>query len=294
MEGLKFLSNKIKEAFIGGVFEEIYIGKNQGGQECLEYMTLKFRLGITIIACTLYAFILRYTYKKLESEILTDSKPIKPANLFEKFLGWLCVVIFFIQVSYKINSGQLIFILNPCHTVTLVEAYLLIRPNGLRERTVYTVLMNTLFSPWIALVFPVTTGLDAPFEVHMFWVEHMLCAVVNPLVLSLSHRYYNKATIRFRNHLFAHSMFGFYQRLVLFPLSMITHANLNFTLCAAEIDPFEPFVGIWYYIISDLYIFIGGEIFHKIVKILLDIVKKIEALLMRHSHNKDDEVIKNK
>ena len=179
--------------------------------------------------------------------------------------------------------------MNPCHIVGLIQAYLLLSPNKLTQRTIYTVVMNTLFSPWIALVFPMTIGLPGLYEVPMFWVEHILCAIVNPLALSLSHRYYTKSTISVRNHVFAHVMFGFYQRLVLFPLSLVTHANMNFTLCSSENDPFEPFLGKWYLVASELYIFIGGEIFHRIVKTLLDITKKVEGLVFKHSHNVDGE-----
>lgn len=240
-----------------------------------------------------YIVIYRITLKKLQNDIITDSKPVRKAPFYEALLGWFSIAIFVIHCIYKTNSKQLIFILNPCHVVGLVEGYLLVSPNGLHQRTVYTVLMNTLFSPWIAIIFPVTVGLTGPYEIPMFWVEHFLCAIINPLVLSLTHRYYTKTTISVRNHLFAHIIFAFYQRLVLFPMSQLTEANLNFTLCAARIDPFEPFIGKWYYVISEFYIFVGGEIFHRIVKILLDILKKGEALVFKHKHNVDDEV-KNK
>jgi hypothetical protein len=166
--------------------------------------------------------------------------------------------------------------------VLLVQAYLLLNSNHLKARTIYTVLMNTLFSPWIAIVFPVTCGLEGYLEVHMFWVEHFLSALLNPLILSLSHRYYSKNTISFKNHIFAHVIFGFYQRMVLFPISQISYANLNFTLCPSKKDPFEPFIDKWYYLLSDAYIILGGEIFHRVVKIILEICKKIEKLIFHN------------
>lgn len=188
------------------------------------------------------------------------------------------------------NSHQLIFIFNPCHFVLIVQSYLLLNPNTLRSRTIYTVILNTLFSPWTAIVFPVTVGLDGYFEVPLFWIEHFMSAFINPLVLSLSHRYYTENTISVRNHIFAHIIFGFYQRIVLFPLSQITYANLNFTLCPSRKDPFELFLGKWYYLVSDFYIFLGGEIFHRIVKLMLDSIKKLEKLIF----NKSEEYELNK
>jgi hypothetical protein len=196
---------------------------------------------------------------------------------------------FVLQCWYKTNSQQLIFIFNPCHMLLLVQAYLLINPNGLTERTIYTIVMNTLFSPWIAIAFPVTCGLDGYFEIPMFWIEHFMSAFINPLVLSLSHRYYTKNTISVRNHLFSHIFFGLYQRVILFPLSQITQANLNFTLCPSFNDPFESSVGKWYYIAADYYIFLGGEIFHRIVKFMLDNIKKLEKLIFHKTGGYDNQ-----
>jgi len=209
-------------------------------------------------------------------------------------MGYLSISIFIINCVYKINGKQLIFILNPCHVVGLLESYLLLSPSGLFQRTLYTALMNTLFSPWTAIFFPVTAGLTAPYEIPIFWVEHFLGALINPLVLSLCHRYYTPTTISMRNHLFSHILFCFYQRYVLFPLSQLTHANLNFTLCGAKTDPFEKYVGKYYYFLSEFYLFLGGEIFHRLIKLLLDIFKYLEAKILGHAHNKDDESIKTK
>jgi hypothetical protein len=38
-------------------------------------------------------------------------------------------------------------------------------------------------------MFPVVNGMDLPFEVFMFWVEHYLGALVQPLTLIVSGRY---------------------------------------------------------------------------------------------------------
>lgn len=65
----------------------------------------------------------------------------------------------------------------------------------------------------------------------MFWIEHILAAFINPLVLSFSDRYYSSNIISFRNHLFAHAIFCIYQRFVLFPIALISTVNLNYTLC---------------------------------------------------------------
>ncbi len=40
----------IKDAFIGGVFDDEALDKDNGGAECLVYMTFKFRLCVTLFA----------------------------------------------------------------------------------------------------------------------------------------------------------------------------------------------------------------------------------------------------
>jgi hypothetical protein len=38
------------------------------------------------------------------------------------------------------------------------------------------------------------------------------------------------------------------------PISLMTWANLNFTLCKAATDPFVPLIGDWYYLFSEFYL----------------------------------------
>jgi hypothetical protein len=224
------------------------------------------------------------------NEINEQGKSCKYPSLFEKLLGYFSIFTFCLHCFYKIRTGQLIFIFNPCHVVNLVEAYLLLAPNKLRQRIVYTVLMNFLFAPWMAIAFPCYKGLIGYLEIKWFWVEHLLAALINPLVLSLSDRYYLSSTISVRNHIFSHVMYAFYQRLFLFPISQLSYANIDYALCASEgniydnvylDDPFEPFIGKWYYILSEFYIFFGGEMFHRLIKFILEIMKSIQKLLLK-------------
>ena len=98
----------------------------------------------------------------------------------------------------------------------------------------------------------------------------------------------------------AHCLFGLYQRVVLLPLSALTNVNLNYTLCASNgiyylfwfikikiVDPFIPLVGNYYYFLSDFYLFLGGEIFHRFLKVVLIILKKITAELHIKELNED-------
>jgi hypothetical protein len=172
--------------------------------------------------------------------------------------------------------------LNPCHVINLVQGYLLINKNEMKQRIVYIGIMNFIFSPWIAIGFPVTCGLTGLLEVEMFWIEHYLAALINPLVLSLSGRYYTNNTISIKYHIFSHILFGMYQRSFLWPISQMTHTNLNFTLCGCSTDPFEKIIGKWYYIFSEFYIFLGGEIFHRLVNVVIKILLTIKGMFIKN------------
>ena len=45
------------------------------------------------------------------------------------------------------------------------------------------------FCPWFAIIFPSLSGMDLPFELEAFYIEHYLAAFVAPVVLMLSGRY---------------------------------------------------------------------------------------------------------
>lgn len=38
------------------------------------------------------------------------------------------------------------------------------------------------------------------------------------------------------------------------PLSLLTWANLNYTLCRPDSDPLFPIIGNWYYVFSEYYL----------------------------------------
>jgi hypothetical protein len=155
---------------------------------------------------------LKYLKKSIENDLKEEKTTLSNPSLIEYILGYTSIAIFFLTCFYKIQSKQLIFMLNPCHVVNLIQGYLLINKNEMNERMVYIGIMNFMFSPWIAIFFPITCGLTGYLEVPMFWVEHYLAALINPLVLSMSGRYYTKNTISIKYHLFSHMLFGVYQR----------------------------------------------------------------------------------
>jgi len=282
------LSNNLKNVLYGKVFDED--NYDHGGRKCVESMSFQFRLIVTLLTSLVYYSLYKYRFKNLQIEINSNLKSIEESSLLEKFFGWTSISVFFIIFVYKVISHQLIFMLNPCHLTILIQAYLLINQNKLTQQIIYVMMMNNIFSPLVGIVFSQTTGMHLPLEICMFWIEHFLAGIINPLILSLSERYYSNKTLSFQNHLLAHSYFGILMRLILFPMSWITDANINNTLCAAAHDPFAKILGKWYYTLSDLYIFACAEIINKAIKIILDVFRKLKFIVCMFLFNqpKDD------
>jgi len=161
---------------------------------------------------------------------------------------------------YKFPQGKGIFLLNPCHIVLLIEAYLLLVHKSRKQNVLFANFVSLLFSPWCGIIFAVDIGLHAPYEVEMYWFEHILSAVINPLILVIGGRYRDRQFFDFRYRLIGFAFFSLYHRAVLLPVALGTWANVDQTLCHAESDPFYPYFGKYYYLMADFYIQIASNI----------------------------------
>ena len=72
-------------------------------------------------------------------------------------------------------------------------------------------------------------------------------------------------------------MFSAYMRLFLTPISLMTWANLNHTLCGTDSDPVWLLLGLgkWYYFISEFYLGAAAFAFIAINFIICYVVKRI-------------------
>lgn len=91
----------------------------------------------------------------------------------------------------------------------------------------------------MALLVPTPGLITLPGELEAFWLQHYLIAIVCPLVLHLSGRYNHSyyADLRAAHYVTGTQgwlSFVLYQRTILTALSLLTWANLNFTLCGAS------------------------------------------------------------
>jgi len=195
-----------------------------------------------------------------------------PPTLIEKIFGILSIIIYIIQIGYKFTAGKGIFLMNPCHVMMLLEAYLLLSKRDATKNTMYANFVSNLFSPWCGIVFSVNVGLDLPYEQEMYWVEHFMGAFFNPLALAIGGRYRGRRFFNFSYRLIGFALFSLYHRVILLPLSLLTWANLDQSLCHALTDPFYPIFEKWYYLMADFYITPGSYVFSYVYLIIAEII----------------------
>lgn len=240
-----------------------------GGEECYNYMSQEFRLIISFIMIPIYFYLIK-------SFIVIDysNKAFQKPNYIEKIIGYLGIIVYLLTILMKTYSKGLIYILNPCHTIGLLQSLVLISKNSIYMKIISDLTFNLLFCGLMAILTPFLVGLNK-LEVFFFFYEHYEILLINPLVIIIGGRYVSDITFSLKTSIISSCFFGLYQRLFLFLISSISYVNLNFTLCPSNGDPFVKYIGKWYYIFSDLYLWFAGFMVMKIGYILFCCYKKL-------------------
>ena len=99
-------------------------------------------------------------------------------------------------------------------------------------------------------------------ELLVYYMEHSFASFLGPVVLSLSGRFDPLSYVRWPLPMCGFHFFVAYMRFVLTPLSQLTWANLNHTLCGVGNDPFyENFnLGYTYYFWADFYLLFSSYV----------------------------------
>ncbi|KAL4492477.1 hypothetical protein ABPG72_005612 [Tetrahymena utriculariae] len=248
-----------KTYYYGGIYSDTYEEFSDGGPKCAAAMENQFRITVSAISATINCLIIYLAWNKIKNSRELDLKLVKnlKPSLFEKCIGFLCFATYIVMASYKFYTGRGVFMHNPCHYVLLFSGILLTTEKTKVKAVIFVSYIRWLYGPITALVFPVTNGMVLPWEEEFFWIEHYLAAFIGPLCLTLCGRYgFFKMSFW---DLLVHQYFGFaihilYMRFIMVPQSMLTWANLNFTLCHPECDPLIPLIGDYYFYLADHYL----------------------------------------
>lgn len=200
-----------------------------GGEQCINYMSLEYKICVTFLSCIVYFTIIYNRINKLK----VSSSIISP-YFIEKIVGISSIITYIAQVYLKsVYSESLIFILNPCHVLLLLQAYCLLSKNTRFTFIIFYICNMNLFTGILGLINPFTNGLSE-YEVYFFHIEHAQIGIINPLTMMIFDRYFQFSEFSLTNHIFGHCFFSSYQRLILFPISQLSYINLNFTICPSK------------------------------------------------------------
>jgi hypothetical protein len=275
----------IRQPFYSRVYTDTWEDIGDGGPTCYKELTIQFRVTIAVCLAIIQAFVMRWALRQARKKFgqmrNQGRRDLIVPHWFEILCGLFSAALFICQFFYKTYAGKGIFLFNPCHVVLVMEAYILLTNKSEKGQVMYANVISLLFGPVCGLLFAVNVGLDLPFEVEMYWIEHYQSAIINPLALALSGRYHERKFFHPYYRLIGFAFFSLYHRVVLLPLSLGTWANLDQTLCHGATDPFWPLFGDWYYLMADFYIPIASNLIGYTYLIVCEILAAGQSLVVK-------------
>ncbi|XP_063853538.1 transmembrane protein 164-like isoform X2 [Scylla paramamosain] len=217
----------------GGVDPSI---PGNGGPNCASFLSMHRRLLETLLGCAVPLFYVFWGYSYISCP--TSYKFIRKDRGGKRALLVLVSMIFGMEVGFKLASKQIIYLLNPCHVTTAIQIYLLAAPPSRFVTAVFRVHLNFLNGAVLALVFPVTNSRQLPFEVEMYWVEHVMMLVTPYYLLRLGGVYTVEDQWDMSWTIMSLGILLIYHFLPLQLIGMLSQVNLNNMLCPAISDPF--------------------------------------------------------
>ncbi|XP_001632987.2 transmembrane protein 164 [Nematostella vectensis] len=222
-----------------------------GGPACARFLSTRQRV-LETVSYMLFCVVLLY-FILPRCRIPEKLPPLREGTLFARrlLLVLLCVT-FAIEAGFKVATKQVIYLLNPCHVLNVLQIYLLAAKPSKHVLCLFRINMYILFGALLAVVFPVVNTRLLPFEVEIYWIQHLLILLIVPVFLiHCRGPFVMDPLLDISWGILTIVIYATYMFLVLQPLGMLSEVNLNNMVCPAVSD---PFVGPYYRVMACIYI----------------------------------------